>query len=53
MVQGEGGLVFKIKLALALTSGVASAQTGGAQTFPLPGEEVYPGGVKPSHDARD
>lgn len=43
--------MFRIKLALAvvatvtLTSGVASAQTGGAQTFPLPGEEVYPEGV--------
>lgn len=43
--------MFKIKLALAvvalvaLTSGVASAQTGGAQSFPLPGKAVYPEGV--------
>ena len=43
--------MFRIKLALAvativaLASGVASAQTGGAQTFPLPGEGVYPEGV--------
>lgn len=44
--------MFRIKLLLAgaatvalLASGVASAQTGGAQTFPLPGDAVYPEGV--------
>jgi sugar lactone lactonase YvrE len=41
----------RIKLLLALVvvtlsaGGVAAAQTGGAQTFPLPGDEVYPEGV--------
>ena len=41
----------KTKLVLALSAiilaaaGTASAQTGGAQTFPLPGDEVYPEGV--------
>ncbi len=41
----------RIKLALAiaatvaLMSGIASAQTASAQTFPLPGDEVYPEGV--------
>ena len=45
--------MFKIKLVLAaaamvaLTAGAASAQDG-AQTFPLPGDEVYPEGV--AHD---
>ena len=37
--------MFGIKLALALRSGVAPAQTGTAHTYPLAGEEVYPGGV--------
>lgn len=41
----------RIKLLLTLVvvtlsaTGVAAAQTGGAQTFPLPGDEVYPEGV--------
>ena len=45
--------MFQIKLLLAaisaatiaLTSGTALAQTGNAETFPLPGEAVYPEGI--------
>lgn len=49
----------RIKLLLALVvvtlsaTGVAAAQTGGTQTFDIPGEEVYPEGVAYSPSTGD